>query len=223
MGRMIEFQRPDGANSAAYLAEADSSEGLKRPGLILIQEWWGLNPQICATADRFAAAGFTTLAPDLYRGRLASNADEATHLKAGLDFADATRQDLAGALNFLLQHCAKVGVTGFCMGGALTIAAAVHLPELSAASCFYGIPPAELADPTQIKIPFQGHFADQDDWCTPAAADALQAKLPASAEIHRYAAQHGFFNEQRPEVFDAACATLAWDRTLEFFRRTLMA
>ncbi len=102
----------------------------------------------------------------------------------------------SGALSFLLPHCAKVGVTGFCMGGALTIAAAVHLPGLSAASCFYGIPPAELADPALIKIPFQGHFAEQDDWCTPALADALQAKLPASAEIHRYAAQHGFFNER---------------------------
>lgn len=228
MGKMIKFQHPDpreGASGMAYLAEADSisSEGLKRPGLILIQEWWGLNPQICATAERFAAAGFTTLAPDLYRGRLASNADEATHLKAGLDFADATHQDLAGALNFLLQHCAKVGVTGFCMGGALTIAAAVHLPGLSAASCFYGIPPAELADPAQVKIPFQGHFADQDEWCTPAAADALQAKLPASAEMHRYAAQHGFFNEQRPEVYDAASAELAWQRTLAFFEKNLMA
>jgi carboxymethylenebutenolidase len=223
MGQTIHFTRPDGANSAAYLAEADSSEGLKRPGLILIQEWWGLNPQICGVADRFAAAGFTTLAPDLYRGRLASNADEATHLKSGLDFADATHQDLAGALAFLAPHCTKIGVTGFCMGGALTIAAAVHLPSLSAASCFYGIPPAALADPALIKIPFQGHFANLDDWITPAAADALQAQLPASAEIHRYAAEHGFFNEQRPEVYDAASAELAWDRTLDFFHRNLMA
>lgn len=223
MGRKIEFQRPDGANSAAYLAEADSSEGLKRPGLILIQEWWGLNPQICGVADRFAAAGFTTLAPDLYRGRQASNADEATHLKSGLDFADATHQDLAGALAFLLQHCSKVGVSGFCMGGALTIAAAVHLQGLSAASCFYGIPPAELADPAKITIPFQGHFAEQDDWCTPAAADALRAQLAPSAEMHRYAAQHGFFNEQRPEVYDAASAELAWQRTLAFLGKNLVA
>ncbi|WP_310388801.1 dienelactone hydrolase family protein [Roseateles sp.] len=223
MGRKIEFQRPDGAKSAAYLAEANSSEGLKRPGLILIQEWWGLNPQICGVADRFAAAGFTTMAPDLYRGRLASDADEASHLMTGLDFGDATQQDLAGALAFLLQHCSKVGVTGFCMGGALTIAAAVHLKGLSAASCFYGIPPAELADPATIGIPFQAHFANQDDWCTPAAADALQAQLAPSAEIHRYAAQHGFFNERRPEVFDADAAALAWKRTLTFLRRHLIA
>ncbi|MEJ6007578.1 dienelactone hydrolase family protein [Paucibacter sp. AS339] len=223
MGQMIEFQRPDGGSSRAYLAEAQSTEGLKRPGLILIQEWWGLNPNICAIADRYAAAGYTTLAPDLYRGRLANNADEATHLKQNLDFADATHQDLAGALNFLLQHCNKVGVSGFCMGGALTIAAAVHLPALSAASCFYGIPPAALADPTQIKIPFQGHFANQDDWCTPAAVDTLQGQVPASAEIHRYAAEHGFFNDTRPEVFDAASAELAWTRTLDFLRQHLQA
>lgn len=221
MGRMMEYQRPDVALSQAYLAEAESTDGLKRPGLILIQEWWGLNSHICDVAERYAAAGFTTLAPDLYRGRQANTADEATHLKQNLDFADATHQDLAGALNFLLQHCSKVGVSGFCMGGALTIAAAVHLPALSAASCFYGLAPAALANPALIKIPFQGHFADQDDWCTPALADALQAQLPDSAEMYRYPADHGFFNDARPEVFDAASADLAWARTLDFLHRHL--
>ncbi len=218
---MIEYPRPDGALSRAYLAEAEGAEGPKRPGLILIQEWWGLNANICHVADRYAAAGFTTLAPDLYRGRQANTADEATHLKQKLDFADATHQDLAGALSFLLQRCSKVGVSGFCMGGALTIAAAVHLPELSAASCFYGLAPAQLANPALIKIPFQGHFAEQDEWCTPALVDALQAQLPQSAEIYRYPADHGFFNDTRPEVFDAASAQLAWARTLAFLRQHL--
>ncbi len=221
MGQMIDFQRPDGGSSSAWLAEA----GPGRPGLILIQEWWGLNPQIRALAERFAAAGYTTLAPDLYRGRLASSADEASHLMAGLDFADATHQDLAGALAYLKSRCAKVGakvgVVGFCMGGALTIAAAVHLPGLAAASCFYGIPPAEFADPARIAIPLQGHFADRDDWCTPAAVDGLVAALKVPAEIHRYPTDHAFFNEQRPEVFDAASAQLAWQRTLDFLGRTL--
>lgn len=219
MSQMIAFKRPDGGSSRAYLAEA----GPGAPGLILIQEWWGLNPHICELAERFAAAGFTTLAPDLYRGRIASSADEASHLMTGLDFGDATHQDLAGALAYLKQRCARVGVTGFCMGGALTIAAAVHLPGLAAASCFYGIPPAEFADPARIGIPFQGHFAARDDWCTPAAVDALEAKLKVQHELHRYPAAHAFFNDKRPEVYDAACAKLAWERTLSFLNRHLRA
>ena len=217
MGQMIEFKRPDGASTRAWLAEA----GAARPAVIVIQEWWGLNAHIQQVADRFAAAGYTALAPDLYRGRLAADADEASHMMNTLDFADATRQDIAGALAFLSARGRKVGVTGFCMGGALTIAAAVHLPGLSAASCFYGIPPAEFADPAKIAIPFQGHFANKDDWCTPALVDALQARLPPGAEIHRYPADHAFFNDKRPEVYDAACAQLAWQRTLDFFARHL--
>ena len=223
MSQMIEFQRPDGGQTHAYLSEP-AAAAAGSPGLILIQECWGLNPHIRAVADRFAAAGYTVLAPDLYRGRVASDADEANHLMTGLDFAGATHQDLAGALAYLKARCGKVGVVGFCMGGALTIAAAVHLPGLAAASCFYGIPPAALADPAQIAIPFQGHFADLDDWCTPAAVDALAAILPAAshAEIHRYPAQHAFFNDSRPEVHDAACARQAWERTLEFFGKKLV-
>ena len=217
MGQMIEFKRPDGASTRAWLAEA----GAARPAVIVIQEWWGLNAHIQQVADRFAAAGYTALAPDLYRGRLAADADEASHMMNTLDFADATRQDIAGALAFLSARGRKVGVTGFCMGGALTIAAAVHLPGLSAASCFYGIPPAEFADPAKIAIPFQGHFADLDDWCTPAAVNGLEGKLKVPAEIYRYHAHHAFFNERRPEVFDAACAKQAWERTIAFFGKHL--
>ncbi len=217
MGQMIEFQRPDGGSSRAYLADA----GPGTPGLVLIQEWWGLNPHICEVADRFASAGFTTLAPDLYRGRVASSADEANHLMTGLDFGDATHQDLAGALAWLQARGSKVGVTGFCMGGALTVAAAVHLPGYAAASCFYGIPPAAFADPAKIAMPFQGHFADRDDWCTPAAVDGLQAALTVPAELYRYPADHAFFNDKRPEVYDAACAQKAWERTLAFFHKHL--
>jgi carboxymethylenebutenolidase len=220
MGQMTTFERPDGGTTQAYLAEP-AGAGPATPGLILIQEWWGLNPHICSIADRLAAAGYRTLAPDLYRGRIAADADEAGHLMTGLDFADATHQDLAGALRWLAARGGKVGVTGFCMGGALTIAAAVHLPGLAAASCFYGIPPAEFADPARITIPLQGHFANLDDWCTPAAVDGLQAALKMPAEIHRYPAQHAFFNDQRPEVYDAGCAAQAWKRTLAFFGKQL--
>src|SRR5258708_33058992 len=96
---------------------------------------------------------------------------------SGLDFPDAAHQDLRGAAQHLKSNSGKVAVMGFCMGGALTIAAAVHVPEAAAAVCFYGIPPKELADPARIKVPFQGHFANQDDWCTPAAVDGLEKAL----------------------------------------------
>ena len=220
MGQMIEFGRPDGGRTRGYLASA----GAGRPGIVVIQEWWGLNDQICGVADRFARAGYNALAPDLYAGRVTQSPDEANHLMTGLDFAGATHQDIRGAVRHLAADGAKAGVMGFCMGGALTVAAAVHVPELSAAVCFYGIPPAAFADPANIAVPFQGHFANRDDWCTPAAADALEKAIAGAsraAEIHRYEADHGFFNERRGEVYDAACAQQAWDRMTAFLERTL--
>src|SRR5579883_1527024 len=213
MGTMIEFARPDGGRTRGYLATA----GRGRPGIVVIQEWWGLNDQICGVADRFARAGYNALAPDLYKGRLTSKPDEANHLMSGLDFADATHQDLRCAAQHLASTSGKVAVMGFCMGGALTIAAAVHIPEVAAAVCFYGIPPEEFADPAKIKVPFQGHFANQDDWCTPQKADALAAALKrggAPHEIYRYDAAHAFFNE-RSAAYDVAAAGLAWERMTE--------
>jgi len=220
MGQMIDFARPDGGRTRGYLASA----GAGRPGVVVIQEWWGLNDQICGVADRFARAGYNALAPDLYQGRVTQQPDEANHLMTGLDFPGATHQDIRGAVRHLAAQGGKVAVMGFCMGGALTIATAVHVPEVSAAVCFYGIPPSEFADPADIKVPFQGHFADKDDWCTPAAVDALEKSMKAAgrpAELFRYAADHGFFNERRGDVYDAASAQLAWERMTEFLGRSL--
>ncbi len=216
----VSFARPDGQSTSGYLAFA----GPGRAGVVVIQEWWGLNAQICSIADRYAEAGFNALAPDLYKGRLASNADEASHLMTGLDFADATHQDLAGAVAHLKARSGKVGVSGYCMGGALTVAACALLPGISAGVCFYGVPPASFADPARIRIPFQGHFANRDDWCTPAAVDALETAMMNAGqapEVFRYDADHAFCNAARPEVFNAACAGLAWDRTRAFFSRHL--
>src|ERR1700757_5450994 len=123
MGIMTDFARPDGVAANGYLAVA----GTGRPGIIVIQEWWGLNDQICGVADRFARSGYNALAPDLYKGRVTAQADEANHLMTGLDFADATQQDLRGAAQNLKTQGGDVAVMGYCMGGALTIAAAVHV------------------------------------------------------------------------------------------------
>ena len=221
MGQIIEFNRPDGTACRGYLATA----GQGRPGVVVIQEWWGLNDQICGVADRFARAGFNALAPDLFKGRVTQDADEASHLMNGLDFPGATHQDIRGGVDYLHgMSGGKVAAMGFCMGGALAIAAAVHVPRLSAAVCFYGIPPREFADPANIRVPFQGHFANRADWCTPAAVDALDAAMRAKGatpELHRYDADHAFFNERRGEVYDAACAVLAWERTIAFLAKHL--
>lgn len=219
---MTEFPRPDGSSCRGYLAEA----GHDRPGVIVLQEWWGLNAQICSVADRLAAAGFNALAPDLYHGRLTQDPDEAGHLMSGLDFAGATFQDTGGALRYLRgpAGAARVAVMGFCMGGALAVASAVHLPECAAAVCFYGMPPKEFADPANIRIPFQGHFADRDDWVTAPMVDQVEAAMRSAGqrpEIYRYAAQHAFFNQLRPEVFDRAASALAWERTLGFLSKHL--
>jgi carboxymethylenebutenolidase len=186
--------------------------------VVVIQEWWGLNDQICGMADRFARAGYNALAPDLYKGRLTTEPDEANHLMTGLDFADATHQDLRGAAQHLQAQSGRVAVMGYCMGGALTIAAAVHVPEFAAGVCLYGIPPKAFADPAEIRVPLQGHFANKDDWCTPAAVDDLEATLKAAGvrhEIYRYDAAHAFANE-RSAAYDVACANQAWERMAAF-------
>jgi len=216
MGTMIEFARPDGRKTKGYLALA----GQGRPGVVVIQEWWGLNDQICGVADRLARAGYNALAPDLYKGRVTTEPDEANHLMTGLDFAGATHQDLRGAAEHLKSQSGRVAVMGYCIGGALTIAAAVHLPEVAAGVCFYGIPPKEFADPGKIRVPLQGHFANKDDWCTPAAVEDLETALKAAGvkhEICRYDAAHAFANE-RSAAYDVICANLAWERMTAFLR-----
>lgn len=223
MGELIEVKRPDGKTCPAYLAGGKA--GAAAPGFVMIQEWWGLNDQIKGVADRLASEGYRVLVPDLYRGKKAADPDEAGKLMAALDFADAGRQDVRGCVQHLKQSgSAKVAVGGFCLGGAVTVIAAVHVPEADAAVCFYGIPPVAAADPAAVRMPFQGHFAQHDDWCTPAAVDALEAGLAksgASYEIHRYDAQHAFLNEARPDVYDRASAETAWRRTTEFLARVL--
>ncbi|HEV3039511.1 MAG TPA: dienelactone hydrolase family protein [Candidatus Angelobacter sp.] len=222
MGKTIEFKRPDGKPCPGYLAT--TKDDTNAPGFVVIQEWWGLNDQIKRTADRLAEAGYRALVPDLYRGKVASAADEANHLMTNLNFPDAAGQDIRGAVQYLKQSSGKVVVGGFCLGGALTLLCAAHVPEMDAGACFYGIPPATSFDPKSIKIPLICHFANQDDWCTPAKANELEADLKKSKskfEIHRYDAHHAFMNEARPEVYDAKSAKTAWDRTLTFLKQAL--
>lgn len=219
MGTAVRFPCPDGSEAEGYLAEAPGAQA----GLVLLQEWWGLNDQIRGTADRLAAAGITTLAPDLYHGRVTIVPDEANHMMDGLDWVGATAVEVRGALRYLKKSVAKAGVMGFCLGGALTIIACAKLPECDAGVCFYGVPPEDQARPQEIKIPFQGHFADDDDWCTPALVRRFEAGLKGRRtphEIHHYAVSHAFFNETLVE-YDAEAARLSWERSLVFLRAHL--
>ena len=218
---MIEFKREDGSSCKGYLSKAKASG---KPSVIVLQEWWGVNEHMCNVADRFAAAEFNALVPDLFDGRVTQDPDEASHLMNGLDFEGAVYKDIRGAVKHMKENLGaqKVAVVGFCMGGALTIASAVHLSEVSAAVCFYGFPDKEFADPANIRIPFQGHFAAHDTWASPELVNQAEAALKTAGQhpdIYSYDAQHAFFNEMRPEVFDAEAASLAWGRTLDFLSK----
>jgi carboxymethylenebutenolidase len=219
MGSMIDFTRPDGSTCKGYLAEA----GKGKPGIVVLQEWWGLNDQIKRVTDRFAAAGYNALAPDLYHGRVTQKPDEANHLMEGLDFVGASDQDIAGAVKHLAGTSGKVGVMGYCMGGALTIAACARVPGIACGVPYYGVPPRELADPAKIKVPIQGHFANKDDWCTPQVVDEFERAMTRSGnkpEVFRYDAAHAFAND-KGAAYDEAAAKKAWERTMAFLRNHL--
>jgi carboxymethylenebutenolidase len=223
MGEMISFPKTSGGTAKGYLAEAANP---KAPGVVVIQEWWGVQGQIKSVCDRLAQAGFHALAPDLYDGKVVPYHDAAAANAAmgSLDFKAQTDEAVRGAVRHLKGRGGKVGLTGFCMGGAVTVIGAVHIPELDAAVCFYGLPPESVAAPKDIRVPFQGHFANTDDWCNPAAVAAFEQKLKAagkSFEIHRYDGQHAFMNSERKEVYSDAAAKLAWGRCLDFFKRHL--
>ena len=229
MGKTISYKRPDGQSVAGYLAEPAQAAGA--PGMVVIQEWWGLNDQIKGVADKLAAAGYRALVPDLYRGKVALAANEAQHLMTGLDFGDAAGQDVRGAVRHLkATGSAKVGVTGFCMGGALTVLSAVNVPEADAAVVWYGFPPLEYVDATKITAPMLGHYATEDEAFPIAKVDELEGKLRAANvkfQFHRYHAKHAFANETADSKnlpmlkYDAGAAALAWQRTMDFLARHL--
>ena len=175
--------------------------------------------------DRFAAAGFNALAPDLYHGRVTTEPDEANHLMNGLDWVGATEQDVRGTAQYLKNPRRARSSHGLLHGWGAHYHRWRQDPRaLDAGVCFYGIPPTEAADPRHMQIPLQGHFANQDDWCTPQAVNALEATLKdarANYELFRYDAQHGFFNEQRPEVYNAEASQQAWTRLLGFLNKHL--
>jgi carboxymethylenebutenolidase len=208
---------------------ASNAANASAPGVVLIQEWWGLVPHICDVADRLAAEGFTVLAPDLYNGESSTEPDEAGKLMMGLNLQNAAK-DMSGAVDFLQEKTGhtKVGVVGFCMGGGLTLALACQRPDaVAAAAPFYGVIPWPEAQPNwdALTAVVEGHYAENDAFASPEMAKALEEDLRKrgkNATFHVYAGtDHAFFNDERPEVYSAAASSTAWTRTLALFRANL--
>jgi carboxymethylenebutenolidase len=224
MGEMVEFPS-NGSTGSGYLAVPASGSG---PGLIVIQEWWGLVDHIMDVCDRFAGEGFTALAPDLYHGETTTEPDEAGKLMMALNL-DRAIKDVGGAGDYLLAHDAvsssTLGVTGFCMGGGLALAFATERPtQVSACVPFYGIIPWPEYRPDYAKLEaaVQGHFAENDGMFGPDLVAELEADLKAKGKdvelfVHP-GCDHAFFNDTRDEVYHEYNAQKAWSSTVTFLR-----
>ena len=224
MTERVSFSTKSGATASGELVLPPGNG--KAPAVVLVQEWWGLNDHIRSLIERLAAAGFVALAPDLFHGKTTKDAAEAGRLMQELDKANAV-QEIGGAVRYLETHprsSGKVGIIGFCLGGALTFAAAANIPELAAAVPFYGLPGP--VDWSMTNAVIQAHFAKRDDWAKASSAEAIKKeleKLGKSMELHVYDADHAFVNDTRPEVYSEPNAKLAWDRAIEFLRKHLAA
>lgn len=223
-GREISIAS-NGESLRGYLAEPAAGKG---PGVLVIQEWWGLVDHIRDVCDRLAREGFTALAPDLYRGRTASDPDEAGRLMMGLEIPRAAG-DLDAAVEALLSQDsvegARVGAVGFCMGGQLALYTATRNRRIGAVVDFYGVHPRVTLDLSALEAPVLGLFAENDPYVTPEVARKLEADLRGAGkrvEIEIFpGVDHAFFNDSRPDVYDAEAADRAFARTLAFFRAEL--
>jgi len=226
-GEMVSFAS-NGGTCGGYLAAPATGKGA---GVVVMQEWWGLVPWIKEVAERFAAAGYVTLAPDLYHGKTTDEPDEAGKLMMGMKMDEAAK-DMSGAYDYLKGHASgtgKVGSVGFCLGGGLALYAATLQP-FDASVSYYGVLPGAQPDFGKLAGPVLGHYAENDGWASPDAARALEKQIRDAgkqAEFHIYpGAQHAFCNPS-PEVskaggkYDEAAAKQSWERTIAFFKQHL--
>ncbi|MBI4470762.1 MAG: dienelactone hydrolase family protein [Acidobacteria bacterium] len=224
-GEIVQFPS-NGSTATGYLACPQAGGG---PGVIVIQEWWGLVPHIKDVANRLAKEGFLALAPDLYHGETATSPDQAGKLMMSLRIDQAERE-LSGAADFLIGFPSstgeKVGVVGFCMGGALSLYAATKNPRIGACVVFYGGHPNVKPDLPQLHAPVLGFYAGRDTFVTPESVEVLSEELKAhgkQATLHIYPdTDHGFFNDTRPEVYSPLRAAEAWKEMIAFFRERLV-
>ncbi len=223
-GKTVTFPS-NGGTAEGYLATPASGKG---PGVIVLQEWWGLVPWITGMADRFAAAGYVALVPDLFRGQTADEPDEAGKLMMGMKMEEAAK-DMSGAYDYLTSHdnaTGNVGCVGFCMGGGLALVVATIKP-IDACVSFYGVLAGAAPDFTKLAGPVMGHYAEDDGWASPEVAHTLEQQIRDAGKhalFYQYdGAKHAFMNPS-PEVlkaggaYNALAAETAWERTLEFLK-----
>jgi carboxymethylenebutenolidase len=223
MGEIVSFAS-NGGTAEGYLAKPAAA---KAPGVVVIQEWWGLNDNIKGIADRFAAAGYVALAPDLYHGKITAEPDEAMKMMMAMKM-DAAAKDMSGAFDYLKASDActgKIGSVGFCLGGGLSLYVSTLRP-MDATVIYYGALPGVQPDLGKLKGPVLGHYAEHDDWASPAAAKALEDQIKQASgvatEFHVYpGTQHGFFNDTRSEVHAPEASKQSWDRTVAFYKQHL--
>jgi carboxymethylenebutenolidase len=217
----------NGSQAHGYLATPASGSG---PGVIVIQEWWGLTDHIADIADRLAGEGFVALAPDLFGGKVAHDADEAMKLLTELP-VDRAARDLAGAVDYLLAQdsvtSSKVGAIGFCMGGGFVLMLAAQQGErVGAAVPFYGVGPGVPSTYTGVQAAVQGHYAEQDSMYPVESAQALEKQIRDEAgvpvEFFYYPAGHAFHNDENLiGTYDEEQAKLAWSRAVAFLKANL--
>ncbi len=228
MGENVEFAT-NGSTTRGYLAAGEGAG----PGLIVIEEWWGLVSHIEDVCDRFAAEGFTALAPDLFDGKTVPNSepDEAQRQMMALRVPQAAKQ-LSGAVDYLVGHPSVrghgVGVVGFCMGGGLALWLGTLRPDqVRAVVPFYGLIawPDVQPDWDRLTASVEGHYGEEDDLATPDLPREIESQLTErgrDVRIFFYPnVGHAFFNDTRPEAYDEDSARQAWVRTLEFLRAKL--
>jgi carboxymethylenebutenolidase len=219
----LNLDAPHGATTA-FIARPDDASANSTAAVLLIHEWWGINAHVRDIAERYAREGFVCIAPDLFRGKTTTDAGEASKLMHELASDDGVAT-IKSALAEIKRtgNVERVGITGYCMGGTFALRAACEIETLSASAPFYGDVP-EDALLSQLKVPVLFIAGERDNWITPEKVEGLKEaarRYDLPIQTVSYDADHAFFNDTRPEVFDAAAAQDAWKRVLAFFRECL--
>ena len=222
--KMVTFPS-NGGTCPGYLALPDSKSGL---GVVVIQEWWGLVDHIKDVANRFAKEGFVALAPDLYHGKASSDPGDAGKLAMAMKI-DEAEKDLRGAVKYLLSlkevKKKKIGTVGFCMGGALSLFAGCINPDVSACVIYYGARQDVKPNIAQLNAKVLGFFGEKDKGVPPELVHKLEAELKAakkSVEFYIYPeCGHAFFNDTRPQAYNAQRAKESWGKMLEFYKKNI--
>lgn len=224
MSKHIEFASRTGT-CGGELAEPEGTA--KVAAVVVVHDWRGIDDEMRAKTSRLAREGFLVLAPDLHRGKVATNDEEAQRLMSAFDFAGAVGE-IGSAVEWIKKQprsSGKVGVVGFSLGGALTFAAASFVPGISCAIPFYGVVETSRLDLDKMTAPIQAHFVPNDDWVSPDKVRQLQEALEArgrSMDLHVYEeARHSFMGERNRATYHELSANKAWERALSFLHRHL--